>query len=111
MSDLESKLTAALNADAPPARDAKFRIEVLVRIERARFKRRLILAVSVAFAAAAMVGLNAQVIAAWITTDIWRLGIVAAATIAATFSLSGVPLEALPGFRRLARTLRRWQYP
>ena len=111
MSDLESKLTAALNADAPPARDAKFRIEVLLRIERARFKRRLIMAVSVAFAAAAIVALNAQVIAAWITTDIWRLGIVAAATVAATFSLSGVPLEALPGFRRLARTLRRWQYP
>ena len=34
MTDLETRLTAALHADAPPARDAMFRVEALVRLER-----------------------------------------------------------------------------
>lgn len=92
-------------------RDAKFRIEVLVRIERARFKRRLIKAVAVAFTAAAVVAVNAQAIAAWVATDIWRLSIVAVGTVVAMFALSGVPLVIVPGFRGLARTLGRLRFP
>ena len=42
------------SADVPPAQDARFRIEVLLRIERARFKRRVILTLAVAFPAAAL---------------------------------------------------------
>ena len=66
MSDLDIRLTAALNADPPPAQDAKFRVEVLLRIERARFKRRVVMTLAVAFAAAALVAVNAQAIEAWI---------------------------------------------
>ena len=111
MSDPDIRLKAALNADPPPARDAKFRVDVLLRIERARFKRRLIMTLAVAFVAAAIVAVNAQAIEAWIASDIWRLGIVAVGAVVAMFSLSGVPIEALPGFRSFARTLGRWLYP
>jgi len=111
MSDLDIRLTAALNADPPPLQDARFRVEVLLRIERARFKRRVIMTLTVPFTAAALVVLNAQDIEAWITTDIWHVWIVALGTVVAMFSLSRVPIEALPGFRGFARTLGRWLYP
>ena len=111
MSDLDNRLTAALNADPPPPRDARFRVEVLLRIERARFKRRLILTMTVAFTAAVLVVLNSQNIEAWIATDIWHVWIVALCAVVAMFSLSGVPIAALPGVRGFARTLGRWLYP
>jgi hypothetical protein len=111
MRDLDIRLTAALNADPPPAQDARFRVEVLLRIERARFKRRVTMTLAVAFAAAALVVVNAQAIEAWIATDIWHVWIVALGALIAMFSLSGVPILALPGFRGFARTLGRWLYP
>jgi len=111
MNDLDNRLTAALNADAPPAQDARFRVEVLLRIENARFRRRVARTLAVAFAAALLLAINAQAIEAWIAADIWRLAIVAVATVVATFSLSGVPIEALPGFRGFARSLGRWLNP
>ena len=111
MSDLDIRLKTALDADPPPARDAKFRVEVLLRIERARFKRRVVTTLAVAFAAAALVAVNAQAIEGWIATDIWRLGMVAATAVILMISLSGVPIAALPGLRGFARTLGRWLYP
>jgi uncharacterized membrane protein (DUF485 family) len=111
MSDLDNRLTAALNADPPPARDARFRVEVLLRIERARFKRRVIMTLAVAFALTALVAVNAQAIEAWLAADIWRGWIVALGAVAAIFSVSGVPIGALPGFRGFARNLGRWLYP
>ena len=111
MSDLDSKLTEILNADMPPARDAKFRVDVLLRMERARFRRRLIRMLAVAIVAASVVALNATRLEAWITADIWRLVIVALGAGAAVFSLSGIPIEAVPGVRGFARTLGRWLNP
>ena len=111
MSDLDSKLTDALNADPPPARDPWFRLEVLLRIERARFKRRIFASLIVAVVTAALVALTAQSIEAWIDNDIWHLGIVAAIAVAFMFTLSGIPIEALPGFGSLARACRRWLFP
>jgi hypothetical protein len=111
MSNPDNRLTAALNADLPPARDARFRVEVLLRIEQARFKRRVLRSLAMAFAAAVLVGVNAQAIEAWIVTDIFHVWIVALVAIAAMFSLSNVPIEALPGIRGFARTLTRWLYP
>jgi hypothetical protein len=110
MSDFDIKLTEILKADAPPAQDAKFRVEVLLRIERVRFKRRVVRTLAVAFAAAAIVVVNAQAIEAWIATDIWHVWIAALGAVAAMFSLSGVPIEALPGFRGFARALSRRLY-
>ena len=65
----------------------------------------------VAFAAAALVGVNAQAIEAWIASDTWNLWIGAVGAVVALFSLSGVPIQALPGFRGFARTLGRWFRP
>ena len=66
---------------------------------------------AVAFAAAVLVVVSAPAIEAWIATDIWRLWIIALGAVIALFSLSGVPIEALPGFKGFARTLGRWLYP
>jgi fatty acid desaturase len=111
MSDLDNRLTAALNANPPPERDARFRVEVLLRIEQAQFKRRVLRTLAVAFAAAVLVAVNAQDIEAWIATDPWHVWIVALGAAVAMLSLSNVPIEALPGLGGFARTLRRWLYP
>ena len=111
MSDPDIRLKAAIHADPPPARDAKFRVEVLLRLERARFKRRVVMTLGIAFATVSLLAINAQAIEAWITTDIWRLGMVAFAAVVLVLSVSGVPLAAVPGFRGFARTLGRWLYP
>ena len=111
MSDLDNRLTAAMNADPPPMRDARFRVEVLLRIEQARFKRRVLRTLAVASVAAVLVAIYAQAIEAWIVTDTWHVWIAAIGAIAAMFSLSNVPIEALPGLRGFARTLGRWFYP
>jgi hypothetical protein len=42
MTDPETRLAAALSADAPPAHDPMFRVEVLVRLERERFRREVL---------------------------------------------------------------------
>ena len=108
MSDLDARLTAALQADSPPERDARFRIEALLRLERARFKRRVIMTLAVALAAAAIVMLNAQFIEAWISADIWRFWIAGLGAVIVMFCVSGIPIAAVPGFRGLARNLSRW---
>jgi hypothetical protein len=50
--DLDERIATVLRENAPPQRDAMFRIAVLERLERQRFKRRLSL---LAVAAAAVV--------------------------------------------------------
>jgi FtsH-binding integral membrane protein len=111
MSELDNRLAAALNADPPPERDARFRVEVLLRIERAQFKQRVLRTLAVAFAAAVLVAMNTQAIEAWIVTDIWHVWIVALSAAAAMLFFSNLPIEAVPGLRGLARTLTRWLYP
>ena len=101
MTELESRLRAALGAETPPARDALFRLEVLVRRERGRFRRQLTLIVGAVFAAAGLVGLNAQALGAWVGADPARFVVVAALAVAAV-------LAALPGVRAFARRLERW---
>jgi hypothetical protein len=108
MNDLDIRLAAALNAGSPPAQDARFRIEVLLRIERARFKQRVVTALVPAFATAALAGASTQAIEAWGVEDTWRFWIVALGAVAAMFAVSGVSIEALPGLRGLARALGPW---
>jgi len=52
MTDLENRLDQALKADSPPPRDPMFRIAVMERRTRTMFKRRLMAASALAFAAA-----------------------------------------------------------
>jgi hypothetical protein len=46
-----------------------------------------------------------------IAADISHAWIVALGTVVTMFAVSGVPLEALPGIRRLVSTVTHWFYP
>jgi hypothetical protein len=56
--DPDKRLAELLSKDAPPARDALFRVQVLARLEREKYRRRLaaMIACAVVFAAVAAVG-------------------------------------------------------
>jgi hypothetical protein len=61
LTDLEARLEAALRAPAAPARDPAFRVETLLRHEKALFRRKLMICCAVALAAvlaAALCGLS-----------------------------------------------------
>ena len=108
MSDLDSRLTAALEAEAPPERDPLFRIEVLARLERARFRRRLVLAAATAVVVAAIVVANARAIDAWVAMDPTRVLVVAAVAMAFVLAIPGLPIAATPGVRTVAKLFGRW---
>ena len=109
MSDLESRLSAALNADEPPARDAVFRVEVLVRLEQARFRRQLSRTVLVAILLGVPAAASVPAIDTWLAADSARLWLVALGAAAAICVLSIVMI--VPGFRRAAGTVGRLLYP
>lgn len=109
MSDLETRLTTALHADVPPERDAVFRVEVLVRLERARFRRHVGRTVTVAVLLAVLAAANAPVIDAWMAAESQRLWIVALGAAAVPSVLSAVMF--VPGIRTGARAVGRWLYP
>ena len=46
MADDEARLVQLLRGDLPPARDPLFRIDVLARLERRRFRRQLAVALT-----------------------------------------------------------------
>jgi hypothetical protein len=108
MSDLDARLTAALGADAPPEPDALFRLDVLARIERARFRRRIVRATAIALIAAMLVAVNAQTIDTWMATDARHGWIVGAAALVAMLALPGMPTAATPGVRAVVKVLGRW---
>jgi len=110
MSDLESRFDDALRADLPPERDALFRIDVLIRREHVRFRRRLAQTLAVALVAAVLAAMNAQAIGAWINSDVRRLWIFAAITATVMIALPGVPIRTTPGVRNLVQIFRRWFY-
>lgn len=110
MSDLDARLAAALRADSPPARDAMFRVEALVRLERMRFRRRLIFAVTTVSLTTLLAVVAAPVIAAWMAEDAQRLWIVALAAAAAMVALAMVPVAASPAVRAVVSTVDRWMY-
>jgi hypothetical protein len=108
MSDVDARLTAALEADAPPERDALFRLDVLARIERARFQRRIVLATAIALVAVMLVGVHAQAIDTWMAADTRHAWIVGAVATAAMLALPGMPTAAIPGVRTVVRVFGRW---
>jgi hypothetical protein len=109
MSDLETRLTAALQADLPPARDPLFRVEVLVRLERARFRRRVGRALVVVGVLAVLAALNVRLIDDWVAADSRRLWIAALAAAAMSWAIPVVMLR--PRFRMAVRAVGRMLYP
>lgn len=57
--DAEAKLNALWAADAPPARDARFRLAVLARLEQRRLRNRMAAIGGAGFAALAVTALAA----------------------------------------------------
>jgi hypothetical protein len=108
MSDLETRLSAALHAEEPPARDPVFRVEVLVRLERARFRRRLGHMLVVVGVLAVLAAANAPVIGAGIAAASQRLWI---AALAAAATLWGLLVLVDPRLKTVVRAVGRWLYP
>ena len=109
MSDQHTRLAAALQADTPPARDAMFRVAVLVRLEQARFRWQVQRTVMVATLAAVLAAAGAPGINAWIAADPQRLWLVALGT-AAVLCVVSLALI-VPGFRSMAGNVSRMLYP
>jgi hypothetical protein len=109
MSDLDARLAEALRPDAPPVRDPIFRVEVLTRLERARFKRRAAFTVALAAVAAVLAALSAPAIDAWVSADLQRVWIAGPGLAAALFVLSGL-FAPRSGIRTVMRTFGRWMY-
>ena len=109
MSDLETRLSAALHADAPPARDARFRLEALLRLEQARFRRRVAAIVLVAAAVAVLAAVSAPTLDMWIG-DVQRLWIVAIGGPVALFALLVALLGRRTGVGTVLRAFDRWLY-
>ena len=108
MSDLDARVAAALGADAAPERDALFRLDVLARIERTRFRRRILRTTAIALVAAMLVAVNAQTIDTWIAADAWHGWIVGAAALVAMLVLSGMPIASTPGVRAVVNVFGHW---
>ena len=106
MSNLESRLAAALQADLPPARDARFRLDVLVRIERARFRRRVVLAAVGATVVALLAAGSLPAVESWMTADVRRIWMSAGAT-ATLSTLFGILLASPSAVKELGNC---WPY-
>ena len=107
MSDVDTRLTAAFGADAPPERDALFRLGVLVRIERVRFRRRILFTTAIALVAAMLVAVNAAAIDTWMASDARHAWITGAAALAAILAVPGM-LTRAPGVRAIVKVFERW---
>jgi hypothetical protein len=110
MSELDARLIDALHADPPPARDVMFRVAVLVRLERAHFRRRMAAAVAGAAVVAALVAVMTPAIETWMVTDL-RPSLVALAGAAGLFALSDAMIASGCSVRTVVSPLSRLQYP
>ena len=109
MSDLETRLTAALQSDVPPPHDPLFRVELLVRLERARFRRRVGRALVVVSVLAVLAVLNVRVIDSWLAADNQHLWVAALAAVAMLWVIPVVMTR--PRFWIAARAFGRLLYP
>ena len=96
MTNADERISAALQRDAPPPRDAMFRLQVLERREQKRFRRRALLSLA---AAAGMVGISALAVNA--NGEVYTAGNVL--LFALVLIMAGVVY--LPAFGRLLRHL------
>ena len=56
--DLDERIATVLRENAPPRRDPRFRVAILERLERQRFKRRLLLLAVAAIAVVTLVSIG-----------------------------------------------------
>ena len=105
---VDERLAAALAADAPPERDALFRLDVLARLERARFQRRIVQATAIGLMAMMLVAVNVPAIDMWMAADPrhgWMVGVIA---LIAMLAVPGMPTAATPGVRTVVKVFGRF---
>ena len=98
MTDNDARLERLLRAGVPPARDPLFRITVLARLERRRFRRQIATMVGVGAAATALAAVNAAAIDAWLAEDVPRIAVVLVVATVAVWTLPGYVPSALRRF-------------
>jgi len=96
MTNIDERITAALQHDAPPPRDPLFRIQLLERREQQRFRRRT----QQALAAGAAV-----VIVSALTVSAGNMAYVAGGVLLFALVLVSAAVVYLPEFGRLIRRL------
>ena len=101
MTDLETRLDQALKADAPPARDPMFRIQVMERRMLTALRRRILAACALAFVAA-IVGALGLVVAQTQLEGTARLAAIAAIGAVLTALLVAPSLGGRAALRGLA---------
>ena len=107
MTDPETRLTAALQADAPPGRDTSFRVDVLVRLEQSRFRRQVGRSVIVAAVVAVLAAGMTLSFDAWISETVW---IVALGAPVAVFAIFAGLVDTPTAVGTVVRTVGRWLY-
>ena len=103
MTDLEARLDHALKADQTPARDPMFRIEVLLRRERAVLRRRLARTFIAALAAVFLAATGLAFVNGVVGPGPLRVALLTAGAVVLTAVLAATGAETPP--RLLAR---RW---
>ena len=109
MTDLDTRVTAALRADGPPARDAMFRVKVLVRLEQARFTRQVARTIVVAVVLGLAAAVNAPLIEGWLAAAGQHVRIIAFAAAATMCVVPALMIES--SIRTVVRGVGRWLYP
>jgi hypothetical protein len=109
MTDLDTRVTAALSADGPPARDAMFRMKVLVRLEQARFKRQVARTIVVAVVLGLVAAVNSPLIESGLAAAGEHVRIIAFAGAATMCVVPALLIQS--GMRTVVRCVGRWLYP
>ena len=109
MTNLDARVTAALRADGPPARDAMFCVKVLVRLEQARFKRRVARTIVLAVVLGLVAAVNAPLLEGWLAAAGQHVRIIA---FAAAATMWVVPVLMIgSSIRTVVRGVGRLLYP
>lgn len=109
MTDSENRLATALQTDSPPVRDASFRIDVLERLEQARFRRQVGRTVAVAAVVAVLAAVMTLRLDAWTSGDV--LWIAALGAPLALFTIFAALRKTSTTVATVVRAVSGWLYP
>jgi hypothetical protein len=106
MSDLDTRLAEALNADTPAARDPMFRIAVMLRRECQAFRRQLLAGGGMTVAIAIVAALGAWAVGGLVGPGPERAALMALTALVLTAILAGWGLKRLGLLDGIAGPLR-----
>ncbi|MEI9891411.1 MAG: hypothetical protein WDN45_13560 [Caulobacteraceae bacterium] len=106
MSDIQTRLDTALQADAPQARDPMFRVALMMRREQMALRRRILTGMALALGAAILAAFGVMALDQMVPDGPWLLTATAAVGVAVTAVLAAPHMQMPPALRRLAE---RWR--